>query len=119
MLVSDSRQLAEAAQHHLEELLEDEGTSKYSFSDDDDATNAHCIEIDNDGSVDEVRQLDGGNRLVQQLLMTVTAKVKPYPGITFHLQKRNGFTLNMFQSHQIHRLTSEVHFHHQLHELTF
>ena len=35
MLVNDSRQLAEAAQHHRKELLEDEGTSKYFVFDDD------------------------------------------------------------------------------------
>ena len=38
------KQLTEAAQHHLKELFEDERTSKYSVSDDDNATwHAHCI----------------------------------------------------------------------------
>ena len=61
MLVSDIRQLTEAVQHHLKELLEDEGTSKYSVSDEDNAAHGHCIESDSDGSVDEVCQLDGCN----------------------------------------------------------
>ena len=47
---------SEAAQHHLKELLEDTGTSKYSVSDDDNAAHAHCIESDSDQSVVEVRQ---------------------------------------------------------------
>ena len=61
MLVNDSRQLTKAAQHHLKELLKDEGTSKYSVSDDDNVAHTHCIESDSDGSVVEVCQLAGGN----------------------------------------------------------
>ena len=32
MLMNDSRQQTEAAQHHLKELLEHEGNSKYSYN---------------------------------------------------------------------------------------
>ena len=61
MLVNASRQLSKAAQHHLKELLKDEGTSKYSVSNDDNVAHTHCIESDSDGSVVEVCQLAGGN----------------------------------------------------------
>ena len=60
MLVNASRQQTEAIKH-LIELLEDEGTSKYSVSGDDNVAHAHCIESDSDGSVVEGRQLDGSN----------------------------------------------------------
>ena len=99
MLVNDSR--TKAVQHHLEELLKDEGTSKYSVFDDDNAAHTHCIESNSDGSVVEVCQLDGGNSSTdvdecdsqgEAILLALH--------FIFRL-KRNSLTLNKFQSHQI------------------
>ena len=97
MLVNDSRQLTKAAQHHLKELLKDEGTSKYSVSDDDNVAHTHCIESDSDGSVVEVCQLAGGNssRDVDDCDSQCEAVLLALHFI-FRL-KRNALTWNKFQ----------------------